>query len=85
MEGKGMRVLQVPSSLPPPLEPAYTIEGLTVEEVTTLHRLLYYHIAGPDDGPRGVLSRIRTALGTVVGLTKPLRTHSDYKILYLLK
>ena len=75
-----MRVLQVPPSLP-----TYTIEGLTVEEVTTLHRLLYNHITGPDDGPRGVLSRISTALKEVVlePDSQPLRVRGT-PILHLL-
>ena len=68
-----------------PGQMTYTIEDLTIEEVTTLHRLLYNHISGPDDGPRGVLSRIRIALGAVVQESKKFRTCGDLTILHLLK
>jgi len=35
---------------------------LTEDEAATLHTLLWCHIAGPDEGPRGVLTNIAGAI-----------------------
>ena len=45
---------------------------LTKEEAVTLGTLLWCHIAGPTEGPRGILDGIGTALNKVLG------TNYDY-------
>ena len=60
---------------------------LTELEAETLGRLLYCHIAGPDSGPRGVLSGICDKIPLDKSLLLPFESrftpYTDKSVLYL--
>jgi hypothetical protein len=56
---------------------------LTHHEAETLGRLLYCHIAGPDSGPRGVLSGICYKIPIPTWRYSPIKMRSGHNALDL--